>query len=126
SLVLPRIGQEVLVSFMNGDPDQPLVTGTLYNATAIPPHALPTHKTRSGFKSLSTPGGGGHNELRIEDKKGSEQLFVHAEKDASLFVKNDWREHIGHDAHALVQKNAIDQIHGDQHLGVGTSATIKI
>ena len=126
SLVLPRVGQEVLVTFLDGNPDRPLVTGALYNAATPHPYALPANKTRTGFKSQSSPGGEGFNELRVEDKKGSEQLFLHGERDTSLVVKNDWREMIDHDAHRIVQKNAFESVQKDQHHDVGGNLNLKV
>jgi type VI secretion system secreted protein VgrG len=84
--VLPRIGQEVVVEFLNGDPDAPLVTGAVYNGANDVPYALPANKTRSTFKSRSTPKSQGFNELRIEDKAGSEEVFFHAEKDLNSII----------------------------------------
>ena len=86
AFVLPRIGQEVVVEFLNGDPDAPLVTGAVYNGTNQVPYDLPANKTRSTFKSQSTPGGSGFNELRIEDKAGAEEVFFNAEKDLNSIV----------------------------------------
>ncbi|MEG7063821.1 type VI secretion system tip protein TssI/VgrG, partial [Pseudomonas aeruginosa] len=80
-IVIPRVGMEVLVDFLEGDPDQPLVSGCVYHAAHPVPYELPANQTRSVFKSLSSPGGGGYNELRIEDRKGQEQIFVHAQRD---------------------------------------------
>ncbi|MEZ5505885.1 MAG: type VI secretion system tip protein VgrG [Gammaproteobacteria bacterium] len=125
SFVLPRVGQEVLVTFLDGDPDRPLVTGALYNATTQPPYLLPASKTRTTFKSQSTPGGGGFNELRIEDKKGSEQLFVHAQKDANLHVGNDWKQSVDHDSHLTVQKNAVESVGQDVHVTIGEHRYVK-
>ncbi|MBL9077664.1 MAG: type VI secretion system tip protein VgrG [Planctomycetes bacterium] len=95
----PRIGDEVIVEFLEGDPDQPIVTGCVYNAQTMPPYALPENKTQSGIVSRSTPDGtaSNFNEIRFEDKKGSEELFVQAEKDQNTNVKNDQSETIGHD-----------------------------
>lgn len=118
ALVLPRIGQEVIVSFLHGDPDQPIVTGAVYNGVSPPPYPLPVHKTRSTFKTLSTPGGGGYHELRIEDKKGSEEIYLHAEKDVDLHVQNDWREWIGHERHRIVHGNQQESIRQDLHVSV--------
>lgn len=126
SFVLPRIGQEVLVTFLDGDPDRPLVTGSLYNASMVPLYDLPANKTRTTFKSQSTPGGGGFNELRIDDSKGSEQLFLHAEKDANLFVNNDWKQSVDHDTHLIVQKNAFESVGKDTHLTVTGHRNIKV
>jgi type VI secretion system secreted protein VgrG len=78
---IPRIGQEVIVDFLEGDPDQPIIVGSVYNADQMPPYKLPDNKTQSGIKTHSTPGGGAHNfnQIRFEDKKGHEQLWIHAE-----------------------------------------------
>lgn len=86
AFVLPRIGQEVVVEFLNGDPDTPLVTGSVYNGVNKVPYDLPANKTRSTFKSQSTPNGSGFNELRIEDKAGSEEVFFNAEKDLNSII----------------------------------------
>jgi type VI secretion system secreted protein VgrG len=88
SFFLPRIGQEVVVSFLDGDPDRPLVTGCVYNAEQVLPYTLPADQTRSTIKSNSSKGGGGSNELRFEDKAGSEELYLHAQKDMNVEVVN--------------------------------------
>jgi type VI secretion system secreted protein VgrG len=85
---LPRIGQEVVVSFLEGDPDQPLVTGCVYNGDFPVPYALPDEQTKTTLKTNSSKGGGGSNELRFEDKAGSEEIFVHAQKDMNITVEN--------------------------------------
>jgi len=91
SVFIPRIGQEVVVDFVNGDPDRPLITGRVYHGVNTPAYNLPANKTQSGLKTHSTPGGGvkNFNELRFEDKKGDEQIFIQAEKDFYRLVKND-------------------------------------
>jgi type VI secretion system secreted protein VgrG len=96
---IPRIGQEVMVEFLEGDPDQPIVTGRVYNAEQMPPYGLPDNATQSGIKSRSTKGGGdaNFNEIRMEDKKGSEELYIHAEKDHTNITENDRAEDVGHD-----------------------------
>ncbi|MGB5486109.1 MAG: type VI secretion system tip protein VgrG, partial [Lysobacterales bacterium] len=88
---IPRIGQEVIVSFMEGDPDKPVITGRVYNADCMPPYDLPANKTQSGIKSRSSKDGtsGNFNEFRFEDKKGSESITLHAEKDLNTTVEND-------------------------------------
>ncbi|MEM9695668.1 MAG: type VI secretion system tip protein TssI/VgrG, partial [Myxococcota bacterium] len=92
----PRVGMEVLVAFMGGDPDRPVVVGSLYNATHPTPELLPDRQTRSGIRTQSTPGGGGFNELSFEDRKGTERVFLHAEKDF---------EEVVNDTHSLNVKN---------------------
>ena len=102
---LPRIGQEVLVDFVGGDPNYPIVVGSLHNSVQPPPYALPDHQTRTTIKTNSTPGGDGFNELRFEDKKGSEQIFMHAEKNLDVRVKNDSMEGVGGHRHITVGSN---------------------
>jgi type VI secretion system secreted protein VgrG len=104
SMVLPRIGQEVIVEFLDGDPDRPIVTGTVYNGTNAVPYALPDNKTRSTFKSRSSLGGGGFNELRFEDKKDSEEVFFQAQKDYNKVVLNNETVKITQDTTTTVQK----------------------
>jgi len=96
---IPRIGQEVVVDFLEGDPDRPLIVGRVYNADQVPPYALPDQGTQSGIKSRSSKGGGtdNFNEIRFEDKKGSEHVFMQAEKDLTVNVKNDEKRTVLHD-----------------------------
>lgn len=93
--IIPRIGQEVVVEFLEGDPDRPLVTGTVYNADNMPPYVLPDNKTMAGIKSNSTKGGGGYNEFVFEDKKGSENIRMHAQKDHEVVIRNSESVKIG-------------------------------
>jgi len=88
-MFLPRVGQEVVVSFLDGDPDRPLVTGSVYNAEQTVPYALPGEMTKSTIKSNVSKGGGGFNEIRFEDKKDSEEIFIQAEKNCNRVVKNN-------------------------------------
>jgi type VI secretion system secreted protein VgrG len=141
AMFIPRIGMEVLVHFLEGDPDQPIITGCVYNQDAMPPYELPDEKTKSGIKSDSTKGGEGFNEWRFEDKKGEEQIFMHGEKDLDIRIKNDrreWtgndqhlvivndrREKISNDTHLLVENDQIEHIKRDRHLKVGTSPSNK-
>jgi len=115
---IPRIGQEVIVSFLEGDPDQPIITGRVYNADQTVPYKLPDNQTVSSFMSNSSKGGGGYNELRFEDKKGSEQLYIQAEKDLDVRVKNDSREFVGNDRSLIVKNDQKEKISGDQHSNV--------
>jgi type VI secretion system secreted protein VgrG len=96
---IPRIGQEVIVDFLEGDPDMPIVTGRVYNGSMDPPYALPANQTQSGVKSRSSKGGGTDNcnEFRFEDKKGEEEILIHAEKDLLIEVENDETHKVEHD-----------------------------
>ncbi len=118
-ITIPRIGQEVIVEFLEGNPDRPIITGRVYNADAMPPYELPGNATRSTIKTNSSKGGGGFNEIRIEDKKGSEQIFIHAEKNRDLRVKKDNHEFIGENEHIIVKKDRFEEVEGDVHLKVG-------
>lgn len=100
---IPRIGQEVVVTFIDGDPDRPLVTGCIYNGDNSLPYSLPANQTQSGIKTQSSKGGGGFNELRFEDKKDSEQVFLQAQKDLTFNVLNDTTATVGHDETLTVQ-----------------------
>ncbi len=111
---IPRVGQEVVVSFEHGNPDRPLVLGCVYNGANHLPYELPTHKSRTVFKTLSTPGGGGFNELRFEDKKGHEQIYLHAQRDWELMVKANAFATIDGDSHRLTHGNAIERVKGDR------------
>ncbi|MBU6960448.1 type VI secretion system tip protein VgrG [Pseudomonas sp. CVAP len=102
---VPRIGQEVIVTFIDGDPDRPLVTGCVYNGDNALPYALPANQTQSGIKTNSSKGGGGFNELRFEDKKDAEEVFLQAQKDFKINVLNDTTASVGHDE-ILTVKNA--------------------
>ena len=115
SLSIPRIGMEVLVSFLEGDPDQPLVSGCLYNSAHEVPYALPEHKTRSLFKSQSSPGGEGFNELRIEDKAGEEQIFIHAQRDWDQNIQHDQRLRVGHERHERIEANRYTENLAEEH-----------
>jgi len=112
---LPRIGQEVQVSFEEGDPDKPLITGCLHNGEQTTAWDLPLHQTRSGIRTSSTPGGGGTNELRFEDKKGKEQLRWQAEKDWDVKILHNSHTQIDGSHHRVVGGNDYREIQGEQH-----------
>jgi type VI secretion system secreted protein VgrG len=114
SMAIPRIGHEVVVSFLEGDPDQPLITGRVYNAVNTPPYALPEHKTRTVIRTQSHKGDG-FQELRFEDEAGQEQIWLHAQKDLELLTNNDRTEEIGHDSFLTVHHDRIGEIHADEH-----------
>jgi type VI secretion system secreted protein VgrG len=144
SVHLPRIGQEVIVDFLEGDPDRPIITGRVYNNDQMPPYDLPANKTQSGIKSRSTPKGGPNNfnELRFEDRKGSELVSGQAEKDLAVLVKNDESRSVGHDRTSSIThdetlsvgnnrstsigKNEITTIGAAHSVTIGTSETVKV
>ena len=118
SMIIPRIGHEVIVEYIEGDPDRPLITGRVYHGTNTPPYPLPAEKTKSAFKTYSTPGGGGFNEIRFEDKKGVEQLFIHAENSHDVRVKGDSREWIGNNRHLCIKEEQLELVETAKHLTV--------
>ena len=113
-IALPRIGHEVIVSFLDGDPDQPIITGRTWHAANTPPYALPEHKTRTTLKT-QTHKGEGNNELRFEDEADQEQIYVHAQKDLDLLTENNRTEVIKNDSHRTVAKDEFSHIKGNDH-----------
>lgn len=148
AMAVPRIGMEVVVSFLEGDPDRPLVTGCVYNSDAMPPYALPAGQTRSTLKSQSSKGGEGFNELRFEDKKGAEEVFMHAERDflrvvknndalkvgfetadkgdQTVDIKNDQTVKIGHDQVETIDNNQTHSIKRDQTVDIGGDQALSV
>lgn len=117
---IPRIGQEVIVDFLEGDPDRPMVTGRVYNGDNKPPYDLPDNATQSGIKSRSSKGGSGanFNEIRMEDKKGEEQLYVHAEKNQDNIVENDETTSVGN--------NRTETVGNDEKIDIGNNRTESV
>jgi type VI secretion system secreted protein VgrG len=113
------MGQEVVVEFLEGDPDRPIVVGALYNEENKPPYALPTNMTMSVMKSSSSKGGEGFNEIRFEDKKDSEQIFVHGQKNFDKRILNDSFTWIGNDHHLQVINDRKEKVDNDKHETVG-------
>ncbi|EYF04384.1 type VI secretion system tip protein TssI/VgrG [Chondromyces apiculatus] len=111
-LNLPRVGQEVIVTFLEGDPDRPVIMGRLYNATHPVPYKLPDHKTVSTWKSDSAPGSGGFNEIKFDDEKSDELFYMQAEKNLRKLVKNDEILTVGHDRDKLVIAEEHETIDG--------------
>jgi len=124
----PRIGQEVLVAFLNGDPEDPIIIGRVYNAEQMPPYALPGNKTQSGIKTRSTLQGSpdNFNEIRFEDKKGSEQLFIHAEKNQDIEVENDETHSVGHNRAKTVGNDETTSVKHNRTESVGGNESISI
>ncbi len=126
TMFIPRIGMECIVDFLEGDPDQPIITGCVYNPGAMPPYTLPDEKTKMTIKSNSSKGGGGFNEFRFEDKKGEEQIFIHAERNEDIRVKKEAKEYIGTDRHLIVKTDQLERVEGDKHLKVNGDQNEKI
>ena len=128
SIHIPRIGQEVIVDFLEGDPDKPIITGRVYNGGNMPPYPLPANKTRSGVKSRSSKDGTpeNFNEIRFEDKKGSEQLFIHAEKNQDIEVENDETHWVGHDRKKTVDNDETTMVQGNRTETVKKNENITI
>jgi type VI secretion system secreted protein VgrG len=133
---IPRIGQEVIVSFLEGDPDRPIITGRVYNGAEMPPYDLPGNKSQSGIKSRSTLGGSpaNFNEIRFEDKMGSELLTIHAEKDQEISVENDENhtvghdrtKGIGHDETTTVGNNRTETVGNNEQISIGVNRTENV
>jgi type VI secretion system secreted protein VgrG len=125
---LPRIGQEVIVDFLGGDPDRPVIVGRLYTALQSTPYKLPDNKTQSGWQSRTSPGGGGdnYNEIMFEDKKGQELVRMQAEKDLNKLVKNDEKVKIGHDREKLVVHDDALTVGHDRSREVGHDEDVEI
>jgi type VI secretion system secreted protein VgrG len=128
AITIPRVGQEVIVSFLEGDPDRPIITGRIYNASQTVPYPLPANQTRSTFMTRSSTGGGGdnYNELRFEDKAGSEQIFLRGEKDLDIRLKNDIREYAGNNRSLMVTKDQLEKVDRDHHSQVTGNSNQKI
>jgi type VI secretion system secreted protein VgrG len=125
---IPRIGDEVVVDFLEGDPDRPLITGRVYNADNMPPYTLPGNKTQTGIKSRSSKGGNpdNFNEIRFEDLKGDEEVYLQAEKDLNILVKNDESRVVEHDRTKEVKNDETSTITGNRTEEVCKDETITI
>jgi type VI secretion system secreted protein VgrG len=125
---IPRIGQEVLVDFLGGDPDRPIIVGSVYNGSTMPPYDLPANATQSGIKTRSTKGGNASNfnEIRFEDEKGSEELYMHAEKDYNSMVENCLSETIGNNKTTRVGASHSESIGANMQVTVGGSLTESV
>lgn len=111
---IPRVGHEVIIAFMEGDPDLPMVVGSTYNATSPVPYDLPDNKTVSTWKAASSPGGEGFNEIKMENKAGEELLYQQAEKDHAVLVKNDEVHLVGHDRSVIVEHDEVKSVKNDR------------
>ncbi len=118
AMFIPRIGHEVLVDFIEGDPDRPIITGRVYHGKNDLPYPLPDEKTKTTIKSNSSIGGGGFNEFRFEDRKGCEEVFLHAQKDWNTFVLNNFCETVG--------SSRTSSIGGSESISVGVARTLNV
>lgn len=126
AMFIPRIGQEVIVEFLEGDPDRPLITGRVYNGENPPPYDLPGSKTRSAIKSNSSPGGGGSNEIRFEDASGGEEVFVNATKDMNEVVGNNRTRQVGNNETVDVSSNRTKSVGANQSETIGANKKIEV
>ncbi len=114
NIFLPRVGHEVIVDFLEGDPDRPIITGQVYDGLNTPPYDLPENRSISTMKTNSYPGGDGFNEIRFRDKAGEEQIFIHAEKDQDIRVEHNCYETIKYDKNLIVQNDMMQKVEGQK------------
>lgn len=134
AISIPRIGQEVIVDFLEGDPDQPIIVGRVYNAEQMPPFGMPGGAVVSGVKSNSTKGGGGFNEISLNDTKGTELINIHAqydqqkkvEHDERVNVGNDRTEQVGHDETITIGNNRTEKVGVNENITIGSNRTEKV
>jgi len=125
---IPRVGQEVIVSFLEGDPDRPIITGRVYNDVQTVPYKLPDNGTRTTFRTSTSKGGGTahYNELRFEDKQGNEQVFLRGEKDYDTRILNDSREWIGNNQSIIIKKDRMEKVEGDESIQITGKRSEKV
>lgn len=126
AVFIPRVGMEVLVEFLDGDPDRPVVTGCVYNGQNRPPYDLPQEKTKSTMKSDSSPGGGGSNEIRFEDAAGAEEIFIHGQLDMNTDVIRDTTRKSGRDDSSNVGRHQKDDVGVNRTASVGNNETMTV
>lgn len=126
SVTIPRVGMEVLVTFIDGDPDQPVVSGCLPNSLNPAPYELPAHQTRSVFRSRSTPDGGGFNELYLEDRSEQELIYVRAQRDMEQKINHDSRIEVGNDRLETVKGDSISVVETEERRTVGADRKVRV
>jgi type VI secretion system secreted protein VgrG len=128
AIQLPRIGEEVVVGFLEGDPDQPIIVGRVYNADHMPPYVLPDNRTQSGVKTRSSKDGGARNcnEIRMEDLKDNEELYIQAEKNKVVLVKNDRTETVGHDETITIKNDRTETVEKNEAITIGEDRTESV
>jgi type VI secretion system secreted protein VgrG len=124
----PRVGDEVLIDFIEGDPDAPIVVGSIYNGINMPKYDPQSEYTRSGILTRSSKNGGAENanELRFEDLKGSEQIFIKAERDFDLHVEHDWHTLVGNEEHRHITANQYHRVDGESYLKIAKDRVVEI
>lgn len=123
---IPRVGMEVVVEFLEGNPDRPLVVGCVYNGNNTPPFSLPGSSTQSGWRTSSSPGGGGSNELRFEDSAGNEEIYIHGQKNWRVEINNDTSKSTGNDETHSVGHDLSKSVSNNQRESVGVNKTITV
>ncbi|MNU72426.1 Phage-related baseplate assembly protein [compost metagenome] len=126
SVTLPRVGMEVLVSFLEGDPDHPVISGCLINSINPPAYELPEHKTRSVFRSRSSPNSTGFNELHLEDRVGRELIYLRAQRDMEQKIENDSRLEVGNERRETVKGNSVTVLEAQEHRTVRGDRKVHI
>lgn len=126
-LFLPRVGHEVIVDFLEGDPDRPIITGRAYNASSMPPWQLPAGKTRSGIKTRTYKGSSSNfNELSFNDEKGNEEVYIHAERNKNIYIKANRSEYVGYESHLTVEKDVFEKLKADHHVTIKGDENFKL
>lgn len=126
AVVIPRVGMEVLVVYLDGDPDQLVISACLINSLNPAPLTLPANKTQSVFRSRSTPGGSGYNELRLEDRKGQEQIYLHAQRDLQQHIKNDSHLQVDGKREETITGNSVSVFEAEEHHTVGLDRSVQL
>lgn len=125
-MCIPRIGDEVIVDFLDGDPDQPIIVGRVHNGVNPTPQKLPEQKAWSTWRTRSTPGGNGFNEITLDDAAGAERFYVHAQRDAIVEVENDVHARVKGNVNGLVRGNGSGGIQGTGKLSINGDASLKV
>ena len=126
SVSIPRIGQEVIVDFLEGDPDQPIITGRVYNGELMPPYTLPAGGVVSGVKSNSTKGGGGYNEIALDDTKGKELIRIHGQYDMKSLIEHDRNEIVGNNESISIDGNRTESVGKNESISIGANRTESV
>jgi type VI secretion system secreted protein VgrG len=126
AVTVPRVGMEVLVTFLEGDPDKPLISGCLVNSSNSAPYQLPAHKTRTVFRSRSSPGGQGFNELQLEDRAGQELIYLRAQRDMEQKIEHDSRLEIGNERRENIKGNSTTVMHAGEYRTIAADRTVQV